>query len=54
VKTYHVSYGTRATVAAQKDGRVRLIVRDQNGRKVKDSTHKNRQAALAAWYRFCN
>jgi hypothetical protein len=54
LKTYHVSYGTRASVADMKDGRARLIVRDQLNRKVKDSIHKNRKAALAAWYRFCN
>ena len=26
----------------------------QYGEKIKDSTHKNRPAALAAWRRFCN
>ena len=53
MKTYHKSfYGTTASITDNRDGTARLIVRDQYGRKVKDSIHKNRKAALAAWYRY--
>lgn len=31
-----------------------LIVRNQYGQKVKDSIHKNRACALAAWRRMCD
>ena len=54
MKTTHKSYGCTASITDKRDGTARLIVRDQYGEKIKDSTHKNRPAALAAWRRFCN
>ena len=54
MKTTYKSYGCTAYINVQPDGTARLIVRDQYGKKIKDSTHKNRKAALAAWRRFCN
>ena len=54
MKTYYKSYGVTASIADKADGSARLIVRNPNGKKVKDSIHKNRNAALAAWRRFCN
>jgi hypothetical protein len=53
MKTYHKDpYGFTASVTDKRDGTARLIVRDPYGKKVKDSTHKNRKAALAALRRF--
>lgn len=54
MKTYHKSYGATASITDKADGSARLIVKDPAGKKVKDSTHKSRKAAVAAWYRFCN
>ena len=54
MKTYYKSYGVSASITDKADGSARLIVRDPNGKKVKDSIHKSRNAALAAWCRFCN
>ncbi|WNX85813.1 hypothetical protein RWV98_05960 [Agathobaculum sp. NTUH-O15-33] len=53
MKTYYKDYGITASIADQAAGTARLIVRDQSGKKMKDSTHSNRQAALAAWRRMC-
>ena len=53
MKTYHKDYGITASIADQAAGTARLIVRDQSGKKMKDSTHSNRQAAFAAWRRMC-
>lgn len=54
MKTYMKGdYGTTASITDLADGRARLIVRAYNGQKVKDSTHKNRAAAKAAWRRYC-
>lgn len=54
MKTYHKDcYGCTASITDQRDGTARLIVRDQHGKKIKDSTHKSRPAAVAAWRRFC-
>ena len=54
MKTYYKSYGVSASITDNADGSARLIVRNSNGKKVKDSIHKSRNAALAAWRRFCN
>ena len=54
MKTYYKSYGVTASITDKADGSARLIVKDPTGKKVKDSTHKNRKAAVAAWNRFCN
>ena len=55
MKTYHKDFcGCTASIADKPDGTARLIVRTPDGRKVKDSTHKNRAAAVAAWRRFCD
>jgi hypothetical protein len=50
LKTYRITvdYGSEI------DGTARLIVRNQYGQKVKDSIHKNRACALAAWRRMCD
>lgn len=54
LKTYHKDFcGITASVTDKVDGTARLVVCDQYGKKVKDSIHKNRAAALAAWRRFC-
>jgi hypothetical protein len=53
MKTYHKDYGCTASITDKPDGTARLIVRDQSGKKIKDSTHKSRDAARAAWRRFC-
>ena len=55
MKTYHEDFcGCTASITDLPGGTARLIIRDRNGKKIKDSTHKNRKAALAAWRRFCN
>jgi hypothetical protein len=54
MKTYHKSYGITASITDKTDGTARLVVRDQNGKKVKDSTHVSRKAAMTAWNRLCN
>ena len=54
MKTYHKEYSVTANITDKRDGTARLIAKDQYGRKVKDSIHKNRAAALAAWRRLCS
>jgi hypothetical protein len=55
MKTYYKDfYGCTASITDKADGTARLIIRLPNGKKVKDSTHKNHNAALAAWRRFDN
>lgn len=55
MKTYHKDFsGCTASITDKRDGTARLLVRTPNGFKVKDSVHKTRNAALAAWRRFCN
>ena len=55
MKTYHKDfYGCTASITDKADGTARLVIKNQLGKKVKDSTHKNRNAAVAAWRRFCN
>lgn len=54
MRTYHSSYGVIAIISDCKDGKARLVARNQNGKIVKDSTHKNRPAAMAAWRRLCS
>jgi hypothetical protein len=54
MKTYYKEYGCTATVTDKADGTARLVIKNQFGKKVKDSTHKSRNAAVAAWRRFCN
>lgn len=53
MKTYHKDFGVTASITDKRDGTARLIVRDQYGKKVKESVHKNRHAALAACRRLC-
>lgn len=54
MKTYHKDFGVTASITDKRDGTARLIVYDQYGRKVKDSVHKNRPSAVAAWKRMCS
>lgn len=54
MKTYYKSYGVTASIADKADGSARLIVKDPTGKKIKDSVHKSRNAALSAWRRFCD
>lgn len=54
MKTYHKEYGCSASITDKKDGTAHLIIRDTNGKKVKDSIHKTRNAAYSAWRRYCN
>jgi hypothetical protein len=53
MRTYHKDYGVTASITDNIDGSARLIVRGPNGKKIKDSVHKSRNAALAAWRRLC-
>ena len=52
MKTYHKDFDVTASI--KRDGTARLVVCDQYGKKVKDSVHKNRRAAVAAWKRMCS
>ena len=54
MKTYYKDNGCTASITDKTDGTARLIVRDQLGRKVKDSTHKSRTAAYSTWRKLCN
>lgn len=54
MKTYHKDFGVTASITDKRDGTARLIVRDQYGKKVKESVHKNRPAAVRAWKRMCS
>lgn len=54
MKTYHKDFLCTASITDKRDGTARLIIRDTYGRKVKDSLHKSRPAAYAAWRRYCN
>ena len=53
MKTIYKQYGITASIRDKRDGTARLVVRDAFSQKVRDSIHKNRKAALAAWYRMC-
>ena len=53
MKTIYKQYGITASITDKRDGTARLVVRDAFSQKVRDSIHKNRKAALAAWYRMC-
>ena len=55
MKTYHKDFcGVTASVTDKVDGTARLVVYDQYGKKVKDSVHKNRRAAVVVWKRMCS
>ena len=54
MKTYHKDIYATASITDKKDGTARLVVKAINGVKMHDKIHKNRKAALAAWYRICN
>lgn len=54
MKTYHKEYGCTASITDKADGTARLVVKNQYGKKVKDSIHKSRTAAYSAWRRFCS
>lgn len=54
MKTVYKDYGCTATIKDMMDGSAKLVIKNQMGMKVKESTHKNRTAAVAAWRRFCN
>ena len=54
MKTVHMDYGCTATITDKNDGSARLVIKNQMGKKIKTSTHKNRTAAYSAWRRFCN
>lgn len=55
MKTYHKSFcGVTASITDLADGTARLVAKTSNGKKIKDSTHKSRKAALAAWRRLDN
>lgn len=54
MKTFYKDYGCTASITDKSDGTARLVIKDQFGKKVKDSTHKNRASAYSAWRRFCN
>lgn len=52
MKTYLKSFLCTGSIQDKRDGTARLVICLSNGEKAKDSVHKNRKAALAAWYRF--
>ena len=54
MKTYHKDFDVTASITDKRDGTARLVVRDQYGKKVKDSVHKNRRDAVAVWKRMCS
>jgi hypothetical protein len=54
MRTTYKEYGCTASITDKQDGTARLIVRNQYGQKVKDTIHKNRACALAAWRRMCD
>lgn len=54
MKTFYKDYGCTASITDNTDGTARLVVKNQNGKKVKDSTHKSRAAAYSAWRRLCD
>ena len=54
MKTYHKDFDVTASITDKRDGTARLVVRDQYGKKVKESVHKNRRAAVAVWKRMCS
>lgn len=54
MKKMYTSYDCHAVIKNKKDGTAQLTVRMPDGRKVKESIHKNFKAAEAAWRRFSN
>lgn len=54
MKTIHKSFYASASITDKKDGTARLVIKTFTGIKTHDKIHKNRKAALAAWYRLCN
>ncbi len=54
MKTYYKDYGCTASITDMPDGTARLIVKNQYGKTIKDSTHKSRKAAYSAWRKLCN
>lgn len=54
MKTIHKEYGCTGVISDKRDGSARLVIKMWNGQKVHDKIHKNRKAALSAWYRFNN
>lgn len=53
MQTYHKGcYGCTASITDKRDGTAQLIVKLGNGKKMHDKVHKNRNAALSAWYRM--
>ncbi len=54
MRTVYKDYGCTATITDKKDGSARLVVKNQLGKKVKESNHKNRASAYSAWRRLCN
>ena len=54
MKTYHKDFDVTASITDKRDGTARLVVCDQYGKKVKESVHKNRPAAVRAWKRMCS
>ena len=54
MKTTFKDYGCVATITEKADGTARLVIKDQLGKKVKESNHKSKNAAVSAWRRWCN
>ena len=52
MKSFHRNSLTTASITDIKDGTAQLIIVNASGKKVHDKIHKNRNAAMAAWYRF--
>ena len=54
MRTTHKEYGCTAVITDKKDGTAHMTIKVYNGKKVRDRDYANRNAALAAWRRFCN
>ena len=54
MRTVYKDYGCVAVITEKADGSAKLVIKNQLGKKVKDSNHKNKAAAVAAWRRWCN
>lgn len=52
MKTYlKGDYGATGSMTDRTNGTTRLVIRDSSGRKIHNQIHKNRKAAMNAWYR---
>lgn len=53
MKTTFTDYGTVATITEHKDGTATLKIKIYTGKIVHNKVHASRNAAVAAWRRYC-